>query len=259
MRGTDGGADSYSGRLEGWARESAELHADMGTSGGDVVGEVGASEEIAMRRYRRSSTRPTRLPNPLVSAYRYEMLTRRRRALVLRLVGALLALPVLVGLCLWVDPDAAQIALGALLVVPTGVVLHHVRALTRLERERHVRLQGGLADAWRDWLEASAQVEAFDGASQARAALSANEARMQTLVAALGEGDASSAARDSAEHAAASEWVYRSAATAVALARAAQLQSAVEPLTLAPDGDTESLEQALEGTRSPTRESLPGQ
>ncbi len=253
----DSDASAHSRRLAKWASDSADLRAATAAPGDpDVVPEV-----AAMARYRRSRTTVVRLPHPMVSARRYDALTRRRSELARRTTLLLLLTPLLVVLGAVLDPLALQVAIWALLLPAAGVAVHHRRVVRAIDRERHVTLRGGLADAWSDWVAARAQLQALDHASQARAALGANEDRMHTLVLALGRADAAPDHRDAEEHAASRAWVYRSAATAGALVAAEQdleLESrrdaATSILEIAPDGDIHTLEHALDTARALARD-----
>lgn len=207
-----------------------------------------------MRRYEGSTTGTIELPEPSISPRRYEALSQRRRDLHRRLVvTSLLLAPLLVVLGVAVAPVALKVAIWALLVPVAGLLLHDGRTVRRINRERHLSLQGGIADAWSDWLGALHQLESLDNASQARAAMAANEPRMQALVLALARAEARPGHTDTQEHAASRQWVYRSAAKAVALATAereleatTQRQVDAGELRIAPDGDLSALDQALD-------------
>lgn len=250
------GGKSFGRRLEKWVRDSAELRAFVQSA----RGLSGTPEELAVRKYRRSSTAEMALPHPNVSQHRYELMTRRHRELSNQLAGALVVLPVLLTLGLLVGPLAAQVTLWALMLPALAVAAHRARELGRLNAERHLPLQGGLADAWKDWVTARETLESLDGAVQARAALGANESRMQSLVLALARAESRPNHRDTEEHAASREWVYRSAAKAIALATAEQeLEEATQrqvdagDLQLAPDGDLDALDQALDAAHELTQ------
>lgn len=253
----DPGGKSFGRRLERWVRDSTELRAVSKWARGVPA----TPEEASLLRYRRSRSAEVALPHPAISPHRHDALSRRHRDLTRRLlVSLLLVAPLLVVLGVVVEPVAAQVLVWALLVPLTGLALHHGRALGRLHQQRHLTLKGGLADAWSDWVAAREQLEALDGAAQSRSALAANEARMQALVLALGQADARPDHQDTEEHAASREWVYRSAAKAMALAEAErELEAATQrhvdagDLQLAPEGDPESLDLALDTTRALTR------
>lgn len=245
----------FTRRLEKWARESADLQSLVQSARG-----LGTPEETAVRKYRRSSTGDVALPHPNISAYRHDLLTRRQRTLSTHLVVLLLLVPVLAGVGLAVDPLVAKLLIGALLLPVVALAAQRVAALTRLNAERHLTLRGGVADAWRDWVSARHVLESCDGASQARAALAANESRMQALVLVLGRAEAQPNHHDTEEHKSSREWVYRTAAKAVALARAEQeLQEATQrqvdagELSFAPDGDLDALDAALDTARELSR------
>lgn len=246
---------SFGRRLQKWARDSAELRARWGSA----EGPPSSPEEATLRGYRRSTTAEVALPSPSISQRRYDALGERRHGLLVRLALAVLAVPVLAVLGLLVDPLTAQVATWALLVPLVAMAAHHGRALRRLDDERHLTFQGGLADAWGDWLAARDRLGALEGASQARAALAANEARMQALVLVLGRAESDPAHQDSEEHKASREWIYRSAAKAACLAAAEQeLEAATQrevdagDLRLAPDGDLDALDHALDTARELT-------
>lgn len=253
---SDSGARSFGRRLEQWVRDSAELRAMVRWGRNPAT-----PEEAALARYRRSRTGEVSLPHPGVSAYRYQALGRRQRTLVTRmLVMAGVLAPLLVVLGVVLDPVAAQVAAWVALAPILVLLARDAHELTRTGRERHLSLKGGLADAWSDWVDARDQLEALDGASQARAALGANEARMHTLVLSLGRAEARPDHQDTEEHVASREWVYRSAAKASALAAAEQELEATArrqvdsgELRLAPDGDLDSLDHALDSTRALTQ------
>lgn len=251
------GGRSFGRRLEKWVRDSAELRALVVQS---ARGLAGSPEDLAVRRYHRSGTALVPLPHPNVSPYRYDLLSRRHRELSLQLTVTLALLPALLGLGFVISPLAAQVVTWSLLLPLAALAAQRVAGLRRLDEERHLHLRGGLADAWGDWVKARQVVEGLDNASQARAAIAANEARMQALVLALGRAEAQPHHRDTADHAASREWVYRTAAKAVALARAEkELEEAMQrqvdagDLQLAPEGDVDALDQALDAARELTR------
>lgn len=244
---------SFERRREKWAQESADLTAAATPTDG-------SSPEATVRRYQRSRTAPVSLPSPRISPLRYDALSQRHHALSRRRALLLLLVPVLVVLGVVVDPVVAKVVAWALLLPLAVAVVRHTRALAQIEDERHVELRGGLADAWRDWCSARTELEAIDTASQARAALGANESRMESLVAALAQVDAAGR-HDSAEHAASRAWVHTTAAKAVALTVAErQLATAVHDRTragelqVAPDGDTDALDRALTTARELTHD-----
>lgn len=246
-------------RLEKWARDSTELRALWDSARGVPA----APEEKALRRYHRSSKSEVALPHPAITQRRYEALSQRNRELGWRMSLALLAIPLLVALGVVVGPQVAlavQVAIWALVVPVTGLVVHDVRAREAVNTERRMALKGGLAEAWGDWVAAREKLDSIEGASQARTALATNEPRMQALVLALARAESRPNHRDTAEHAESREWVYRSAAKAKALAEAEQelddaTQSHVDAgdLELAPDGDLEALDHALDTARELTR------
>ncbi|WP_110240099.1 hypothetical protein [Nocardioides gilvus] len=254
------GDKTFGRRLERWTRDAAELRSRIASAGGLVR----TPEETALRRYQRSTTSEVALPHPSVSPRRYAALNQRHRELSTQLGLAVLLAPVLLIVGVAVGPLAAQFAIWALLLPVVALAAHRGRALRQLDAERHLALRGGLADAWRDWLAARDKVEALDGASQARAAIAANDLRMQALVVALGRADGVPGHQDTKEHAASREWVFRSAAKASALAEAErELEAATQrqvdagELQFAPDGDLDELDQALEAARQLRREMDP--
>lgn len=221
-------------------------------------------EETAVRRYQRSRTKEVALPHPSVSSFRYDALNRRHRELTTQLTVASVLVPILIILGVAVGPLAAQLAIWALLLPALALMAHRAMTLHQLGKERHLTLQGGLADAWKDWVDAREKVEALDGAAQARAAIAANDPRMQTLVLALARADVTPGHRDTQEHAASREWVFRSAAKATALAAAEhELEAAMQrqadagELQFAPDGHLDELDHALEAARELSRQSDP--
>lgn len=249
---------NFGRRVEKWVRDSAELRAWMQQARG--LGAPATPEEAALRRYHQSRTKEVALPHPSVTPARYDALEARHREVNRRLVLALLLIPLVAVLAIVVSPVAAQVAVAALVLPLVGLVAHDSRALTRLTEERHLSLQGGLADAWGDWVKARARLDVLDHASQARAALGVNEGRMQALVQTLARAEARPDHRDTDEHAASRQWVYRTAAKAVALAQAEQeLEEATQrhldagDLAMAPDGDPTALDEALQATREITR------
>lgn len=251
-------ADHESGafgrRLERWTHDSAQLQ-----GGSELVRE--SSEDATVGRLQGSRTGRVDLPEPSISPRRYETLSQRQRDLNRRLVVTLgLVAPLLVILGVLVGPIAAQVAVWALLAPAAGLAFHDGRASRRISHERHLELEGGLADAWAAWVTARSQLESLDNASQARAAIAANEPRMQALVLALGRAEARPDHQDTEEHAASREWVYRSAAKAVALAAAErELEAATQrqvdagDLEIAPEGDLTALDDALDTARELTR------
>lgn len=249
---------NFGRRVEKWVRDSAELRAWMQQARG--LGVPATPEEAALRRYHQSRTKEIALPHPSVTPARYEALQARHREVNRRLVLAALLIPVVAVVALVVSPVAAQAAIAALILPLLGLAAHDARALARLTAERHLTLRGGLADAWGDWVRSRAQLEALDNASQARAALGINEARMQALVTTLARAEERPDHRDTEEHAASRQWVYLTAAKAVALAQAEQeLEAATQrhldagDLRMAPDGDPAALDEALQATREITR------
>lgn len=171
-----------------------------------------------------------------------------------------LVVPLLAALGVVVGPVAVKVAVWALLVPVAGLLFHDSRAIRRINHERHLTLEGGLADAWAAWVTARAELESLDNASQARAAMAANELRMQALVLTLGRAEARPDHQDTEEHAASREWVYRSAAKAVALVTAereleatTQRQVDAGDLQVAPEGDLGALDHALDTARELTR------
>lgn len=240
----DAGGSAFARRLEKWTRDSADLQSTGAAPN--------TPEEAARKRYERSRTRSVALPHPALSPAQYDALGRRRSTVLTRLTVILLAMPVVVTLAVLVGPVAAQVALWALLVPLTGAAAHQSATLARIEQQRHLRLTGGLADAWSDWGSARDHLDELGTPTQARAAIGANEARMQALVVGLSRsGD------DTAEHQASRAWVYDTAAKAVALAQAeraiaagAVRELALDDLRLAPDGDTDSLDRALATARA---------
>lgn len=249
---------TFGRRLERWTRDAAELRSKLSSAGGLVR----TPEETAVRRYQRSRTGQVALPHPALSSHSYDALTRRNRELGTQIGLALLLVPALIVAGVAVGPVAAQVAIWSLLLPVVALLAHRAAALRRLSAERHLTLQGGLADAWKDWVDAREKVEALDGAFQARAAIAANEPRMQALVLTLGRADAKPGHKDTKEHAASREWVFRSAAKALALADAErELEAATQrqvdagELQFAPDGDLDELDHALEAARELSRRS----
>lgn len=245
-------AASFGRRLQKWVRDSAELRSLW-----DAAHLPTTPEEATVRRYRRSRTLEVALPHPAISQRRYDVLTEHQQAAARRVMLASLLVPLLVVLGVVVGPLAAQVAIWALLVPTAGVLAHQGRALSRIDAERRLAMSGGLADAWSDWVTAREQLEALEGAAQARAALAANEGRMHSLVLALARSQTD---QETAEHAASREWVYRSAAKAMALAEAEQeLEAATQrhvdagDLQLAPEGDLDALDHAVDTARELTR------
>ncbi|WP_110205263.1 hypothetical protein [Nocardioides daejeonensis] len=241
------GAGAFEQRLERWTRESEALRA-----GSDAALDP---EEAALLRYRRSTTGATPLPHPLISPERYDDLTRQQRRAALLMAVLLLLAPVLVVLGLVVDPTALQAAILVLLAPTLVGAAGAGRRIVVLGRRRQVTLRGGLADAWRDWMAARAEVEAIDHAAQARAALGANEPRMESLILALAEVG-TRPGQETDVHTASREWIYRSAAKAVALAAAERQVEAASvrelestTLQLAPSGDADALDHALRAAR----------
>src|SRR5690606_10141753 len=106
-----------------------------------------------------------------VSSFRYDALNRRHRELTTQLTVASVLVPILIILGVAVGPLAAQLAIWALLLPALALMAHRAMTLHQLGKERHLTLQGGLADAWKDWVDAREKVEALDGAAQARAAI----------------------------------------------------------------------------------------
>lgn len=213
----EGRASEHARRLERWSREAAEIRA-AGASPDDPDVPL---EQAALARYNRSTTRLVRLPHPAVSARRYAALTRRRRELLTRTAVLVALFPVLAVLALVLDPVAAKVAMTVLLLACGAVAVHHLRSASRLESERHVQLRGGVADAWRDWLDARQRLEQLHTATAARAAIGATEDRMRLLVLELSREPG--AGSDPARH-----WVHRTSANAVALA-AAEERRALDP------------------------------
>jgi hypothetical protein len=253
MASEDNSGGEFHRRIEQWTRDSAELRAG---SAGALV----APEEAALQRYARSTAPPQPLPHPAISPQRYADLTRERSTIAVRLLVTMLAMPLVVTLAVLVDPLAASIAVGALLLPLAGFALHQTRALTRVERTRHLALRGGLAEAWADWGRARQRLEALGSPSQARAALAANEPRMQAVVLSLAQADNEAGHQDTAEQAEARAWVFGTAAKATALAQAEEDLAAttrrqldVDELLLAPDGDDTSLDHALDSARALNR------
>ncbi len=250
----ESGAATFGRRLERWAHDSAQLQ-------GKAESVRESTEEVTVRRYQRSTTGKIDLPEPSISSRQYEAATQRVRDLSRRLVVTLvLVMPLLAILGVVVGPFAAQVAIWALLVPVAGLLVHDSRAIRQINHERQLTLKGGLADAWAAWVSARARLETMDHASQARAAMAANELRMQALVLALGRAEARPDHRDTEEHATSREWVYRSAAKAVALATAereleasTQLQVDAGDLQIAPEGDLGALDHALDTARELTR------
>ncbi len=249
----ESGAETFGRRLERWTDDSAKL---QGKS--ELV--HGSTEDATVRRYQGSRTGRIDLPEPSISPRQYEASGQRRRDLSRRLVVTLvLVVPLLAVLGVVVGPMAAQAAVWMMLVPVAGLLFHDSRAIRRIDHQRHLALEGGLADAWAAWVSARAQLELVDNASQARAAMAANDLRMQALVLALGRAEARPDHRDTDEHVASREWVYRSAAKAVALAAAErelevtnQRQMDVGDLRVAPEGDLEALDHALDAARAIT-------
>lgn len=243
-------------RLEKWVRESADLRAWVDQARGVPV----SPETAALRRYQRSRTKDVALPHPALTPRAYDALGDRRRVLVQRVLAASVAVPLLITLGVLLGPALAQVAAWALLLPVIGLLAHDVRALAVLDRERHLTLRGGLADAWSDWVRARATIDALEHASQARAALGVNDARMQHLVLALGRAESRPDHRDTEEHRASRAWVYDTAAKAVALAEAerhlevtTRLQVDAGELQVAPDGDGDALDHALDAARQIAR------
>lgn len=243
----DESGSAHSRRVAQWARDSAEFRPDADVPDGDDAAQ-------ALMRYRRSRTTVVRLPHPLFPASRHRALDEGRRQLARRVAILLILEPLLVVLAVVVEPLALQLAIGALALVDLGVVVHHRSAVRAIDRERHITLHGGLADAWSDWLVARERLAVLDDASQARAALDVNEDRMRTLVAALGT---SAPQPETDQFAASEDWVYRSAATAGALVAAEQRlelerRQDVDAgiLAVAPDGDLDALQHALDNARA---------
>lgn len=240
---------AFSERREQWSRESAELR--------DSSRAPGTSVEATVTGYRRSRTGRTKLPAPALARSTYDALSRRHRSRVVGLCAALVVLPVLLVLALVVDPVVVTIVLLALLVPVGAFALHQGVSAARLEEQRHLLLRGGLADAWRDWLTARDTLAGLSHASQSYAAVAANEVKMETLVLTLARADADSSHRDSPAHAASRDWVFQNAAKAVALVAAEQELDALQQshtaageLDLAPDGDDDALDRALETARA---------
>lgn len=249
-------APSFGRRLEQWTRDAVELRSRLSSAGGLAR----TPEETAVRRYQRSRTGPVNLPHPAVSSHRYSALTRRNREIGTQIGLALVLVPVLLVAGVAVGPLAAQLAIWALLLPLLALASQRALALRKLNAERHLTLQGGLADAWKDWVAARDKVEALDGAFQARAAIAANEPRMQALVLTLARADAKPGHKDTKEHAASREWVFRSAAKATALAAAErELEAATQrqvdagELKFAPDGHLDELDQALDAAHELSR------
>ncbi|MBE7325189.1 hypothetical protein IEQ44_11035 [Nocardioides sp. Y6] len=249
---------AFGRRVEKWVRDSAELRAWLQQTRG--LGVPATPEEAALRRYQQSRRKEVALPHPSVTPARYEALQARHREVNRRLALAVLLIPAVVLLAIAVNPMAAQLTVAALVLPLLGLAAHDSRLLSRLTEERHLSLSGGLADAWGDWVRVRTELEALDHASQARAALSINEARMQALVMTLARAEARPGHRDTEEHAASRQWVYRTAAKAVALAEAErELEAATQrhldagDLQMAPDGDPAALDDALHATREITR------
>lgn len=249
---------TFAGRLERWTRDAAELRSKVAAVGGLVR----TPEETAVRRYHRSTTREVALPHPAVSPRRSEALDQRRREVVTQLMVAMLLTPVLVVIGVAAGPLGLQVATLALLLPLLVLIPHRVRLVRQLDAERQLTMKGGVADAWRDWVTARERVQALDGASRARAAIGANDARMGALVLALARADAVPGHRDPREHADSREWVFRSAAKATALAEAerqlevaTQRQVVAGELQFAPDGDLDELDLALEAARELHRRS----
>ena len=249
----ESGGSAFGRRIERWTQDSAQL---QGTS--ELV--QGSAEDATVRRYQGSTTGKVSLPEPSISPRRYEALRQRQRDLGRRLVATLvLIVPLLVVLGVVVGPLAVQLAIWALLVPTAGLMIHDGRAIRRINQERHLTLKGGLADAWAAWGDARAELESLDNTSQARAAMAANELRMQSLVLALGQAEARPGHQDTEEYAASREWVYRSAAKAVALAAAErELEVSTQrhvdagDLQIAPEGDFGALDHALDTARELT-------
>lgn len=249
--------NTFGRRLEKWARESADLRAWVQ----QAAGVPSTPEAAALRRYQRSKTHAVALPHPTLTPRHYDALGDRHRALVRRMVVASVALPLLITLGVVLGPVAAKIAVLSLLIPLAGLLVHHARELNALEQERHVTLKGGLADAWADWVRARDQIDALEHASQARAALGINEGRVHHLILVLAQAEAEPDHRDTDEHRASRSWVYETAAKAVALAaaeaeleRTTRLQVSAGDLEVAPDGDAEALDHALEAARELTRD-----
>ena len=238
---------TFERRREKWAQEAADLRAAGSFDD--------SSPEATVRRYERSRTASVALRAPTLSPQRYHALSRRHRALGRRRALLMLLVPVVIVAGVMIDPLVAKVVVWALLVPLVALVLHHTREIARIEQQRHLVLRGGLADAWHDWLAAREELEAVDAAAQARAALGVNEPRMESLVVALAQADAAGL-RDTPEHAESRAWVHATAAKAVALAAAERKlgtvlegRSAVAELQVAPDGDTDALDQALAAAR----------
>lgn len=249
---------AFGRRLEKWVRDSAELRAWLQQTRG--LGVPATPEEAALRRYQQSRRKEVALPHPSVTPARYDALQARHREVNRRLTLALLLVPLVALMAIAISPVVAQLAVASLVLPLVGLAAHDARLLARLTEERHLSLSGGLAEAWGDWVRARAQIEALDNASQARAALGVNEARMQALVMTLARAEARPGHRDTPEHAQSRQWVYRTAAKAVALAQAEQeLEAATQrhldagDLRMAPDGDPAALDEALQATREITR------
>lgn len=248
------GVASFARRLERWTHDSAQLQEESALV-------LAPTEDATVRRFQRSTTGKTDLPEPSISYRRYEALRQRRRELSRRLrVTLVLIVPLLAVLGMVVGPIISKVAIWALLAPVAGLLLHDSRAIRRIDRARHLTLEGGLADAWKAWATARAELESLDNASQARAAMAANELRMQALVVALGRAESRPGHQDRVEHAASREWVYRSAAKAVALVIAereleatTQRQIDAGDLQIAPEGDLEALDHALDTARELTR------
>lgn len=250
------GGSGLGGRLEKLVRDSAELRAWA-----QQVRQPATSEASTLRRYRRSRTGEVALPHPALTARHHAVIEQRRQVLMRRMLAASLAVPLVITLGVLLGPAVVQAAVLALLVPLAGLLVHHGRELAVLEKERHLTLRGGLADAWSDWLRATAEIESLEHASQARAALGVNEARMHHLVLALGSAEQQSDHSDTEEHRASRAWVYETAARAVALAaaereleRTTRLEVDADQLRIAPEGDAEALADALEAARALARE-----
>lgn len=252
------GVHSFGRRVEKWVRDSAELRAWVQQARGLAL--PATPEEAALRRYHQSRTKQIALPHPSVTPARYEALQARHRELNRRLVLTALLIPVVALVAVVISPVAAQVAVATLILPLLGLAVRDSAVRARLTDEGHLTLRGGLADAWGDWVRSRAQLEALDNASQARAALGINEARMQALVTTLARAEERPDHRDTEEHTASRQWVYLTAAKAVALAQAEQeLEAATQrhldagDLRMAPDGDPAALDDALQATREITR------
>src|SRR5690606_10252833 len=102
---------------------------------------------------------------------RYAALTQRCRELNKQATLMWLLVPAILVLGAVSGPVAVQAGIWALLLPLIALLMHRIKSVRRMNAERHLPLEGGLADAWRDWVAARDKIDSLDGAAQARAAL----------------------------------------------------------------------------------------